>query len=115
MLQLYSVEENFFSDGEVMLLDEVASDISFALERLEDEEHRLRTESSLKESEEKLAAVVAGSPVPKFVIDRNHRILHWNRALELATGISAAQVIGTCEQWRAFYADERSNHGRSCP
>jgi len=64
-------------------------------------------EQALRESEEKLAAIVAGSPVPKFVIDRDHKIIYWNRALEQATGFSAGQVIGTREQWRAFYPDER--------
>ena len=106
-LQLYSVENHFFSEGEVRLLDEVASDISFALERLEAEEHRAATEMSLKESEEKLTAVVAGSPVPKFVIDQNHRIISWNRALELMTGIPASAVMGTRDHWRAFYQEER--------
>ena len=107
VLQLYSVEENFFSEGEIQLLDEVASDISFALERMKAAESRVRTEASLEESEEKLAAIVAGSPVPKFVIDSDHRIMYWNRALEQATGISAEQVIGTRDQWRAFYREER--------
>jgi PAS domain S-box-containing protein len=67
----------------------------------------IRQERALRESEEKLAAVVAGSPVPKFVIDSDHRIIYWNRALEQTTGISAAQVIGTRDQWRAFYDVER--------
>jgi len=64
-------------------------------------------ERALRESEEKLAAIVAGSPVPKFVIDCDHTIIYWNRALEQTTGISAAQVIGTRDQWRAFYPQER--------
>ena len=64
-------------------------------------------ERALRESEEKLAAIVAGSPVPKFVIDSDHRIIYWNRALEQITGISGAQVIGTRDQWRAFYPDKR--------
>ena len=107
VLQLYAGEENFFSEGEVCLLDEVASDISFALERLEAEEMRARTQRELKESEEKLAAVVAGSPVPQFVIGRDHRVIYWNRALEVLTGISAGELVGTCNQWRAFYPQER--------
>ena len=106
-LQLYSAEENFFSENEIHLLDEVASDISFALERMEAEKNRVRTEISLKENEEKLAAIVAGSPVPKFVIDSDHTIIYWNRAIEQATGISAAQMIGTHDQWRAFYNEVR--------
>ena len=68
---------------------------------------RRRSGLALKESEEKLAAVVAGSPVPKFVIDQNHRIISWNRALELMTGIPASVVVGTRDHWRAFYKEER--------
>jgi PAS domain S-box-containing protein len=67
----------------------------------------IRQELEIRQSEEKLAAVVAGSPVPKFVIDSDHKIIYWNRALEQTSGISAEQVIGTRDQWRAFYDVER--------
>ena len=107
VFQIFSEEDNFFSGDEIYLLDEVASDISFALEGIEADECRRRMENSLQESEEKLAAIIAGSPVPKFVIDRDHRIIFWNRALEQASGVRAAQVIGKRDQWRAFYPEER--------
>jgi PAS domain S-box-containing protein len=68
---------------------------------------RKRSEEALRESEHKLKAVVYGSPIPQFVIDRNHTIIYWNKALEEITGIKAEQVQGTNKQWSAFYSEER--------
>ncbi|MCE5264549.1 MAG: PAS domain S-box protein [Deltaproteobacteria bacterium] len=51
--------------------------------------------------------ILYGSPIPTFVIDTNHRIIGWNKALEQLSGISAASVMGTRQQWRAFYAEKR--------
>jgi PAS domain S-box-containing protein len=64
-------------------------------------------EEALRESEQELHAIIQGSPIPQFVIDRDHRVVHWNRALEEHTGIPAAEVMGTSLHWRAFYAAER--------
>jgi PAS domain S-box-containing protein len=107
ILHLSARDGIFFSEQEMRLLDKIASDISFALERIVADEKRQVTEASLRESEEKLAAVVAGSPVPKFVIGRDHRILYWNRALVETTGIPADRMIGTRDHWQAFYPTER--------
>jgi len=63
---------------------------------------RKRTENELKESEQWLKSVIGGSPIPAFVIGRNHRIMYWNKALEELTKIKAEDVIGTSQQWRAF-------------
>jgi PAS domain S-box-containing protein len=68
---------------------------------------RKRAEQALRESESRLNAVIQGSPIPKFVIDRNHHVIYWNDALEEYSGISAEEVIGTNQQWRAFYDKER--------
>lgn len=54
-----------------------------------------------------LSSIIGGSPIPAFVIGRDHRILHWNRALEELSRIRAGEVIGTNQHWRAFYARER--------
>jgi len=51
--------------------------------------------------------IVQGSTIPTFVIDRRHVTTHWNRACENLTHIPAQEVIGTRNQWRAFYATER--------
>jgi signal transduction histidine kinase len=59
--------------------------------------------TDLSRSEQLLQSVLQSSPVPKFVIGRDHRILYWNRALEELSGIRAHEVLGTPDHWRAFY------------
>lgn len=67
----------------------------------------VKAEDALREGKQQLHAIIEGSPIPQFVIDRDHRVVHWNRALEQHTGIPASEVIGTTLQWRAFYTRER--------
>ena len=62
---------------------------------------------ALRRSENKLNAILHGSPIPQFVIDRDHKVIQWNEALEEYSGIRASEVLGTSQQWRAFYPQER--------
>lgn len=55
-----------------------------------------------------LRSIIQGSPIPTFVISTDHTILHWNKALEGLSGIKADEVLGTDQQWRAFYSSPRS-------
>ena len=68
---------------------------------------RKEAEQALVESETRLRGILDGSPIPLFVIDRSHRITHWNRACERMTGMSAARMIGTQDHWRPFYDSPR--------
>ena len=45
--------------------------------------------------------------VATFVVDADCRVVIWNRACERLTGLKASEVIGTREQWRAFYTEPR--------
>jgi PAS domain S-box-containing protein len=54
-----------------------------------------------------LLQILNGSPVATFVLDSDHRVILWNRACEALTGLSAITVVGTCDQWRAFYPSKR--------
>jgi len=84
-----------------------AGDLVGAIETLEDITDRRRAEEELRDSEQRLWSVIQGSPIPTFVIGRDHRVIYWNRALEELSRIPAADVIGTREHWRAFYVRER--------
>ena len=42
-----------------------------------------------------LAQIVRNNPIATFVLDADHRVTHWNRACEAATGTPAGQVLGT--------------------
>lgn len=78
-----------------------------AIETLQDITERQRAESDLQENQSFLRQIVDGSSVPTFVIDREHRVIHWNRACEIITGVAAREITGTRNQWQAFYAEER--------
>ena len=64
-------------------------------------------EQTLRESQKRLSQIVQGSPIPTFVIDHKHVVVHCNRAFENLTGIPAKEVIGTKKQWLAFYPAKR--------
>ncbi len=63
---------------------------------------RITTEASLV-----LSQIVEGNPVATIVIDDQHRVTHWNRACAVLTGVPASEMIGSAEQWRAFYPNPR--------
>ena len=50
--------------------------------------------------------ILEGLPVPTFVIDRNHRIIYWNRACEKLTGHSRDEMVGSYRYWLPFYSHE---------
>ena len=54
-----------------------------------------------------LQRCISGSPIPAFVIGKDHKLIYWNRALEELSKIRAEEVIGTNQHWRAFYSEER--------
>ncbi len=58
-------------------------------------------------SSEMFARIIDGSPIPSFVINNKHKVIHWNTAIEALSGVKREEIIGTDEQWRAFYVDER--------
>ena len=58
-------------------------------------------------SSEMLAKIADGSPIPAFVINKQHKITHWNTAIEALSGIKKEEIIRTDEQWRAFYTEKR--------
>jgi PAS domain S-box-containing protein len=65
------------------------------------------SQQSLEERGIILNAIIHASPIPQFVIDKNHHILYWNHALAAYSGIAAEKVIGTDQHWHAFYSEKR--------
>jgi signal transduction histidine kinase len=60
-----------------------------------------------RRDEQKLISIIHGSPIPTFVLSKDHKIIYWNRALQALSNIRPSQIIGTNQQWRAFYATQR--------
>jgi PAS domain S-box-containing protein len=56
---------------------------------------------------EMLSKVIESSPIPSFVIDTNHKIILWNTAIEVLSGIKSKDIIRTDNHWKAFYVQKR--------
>ncbi len=78
-----------------------------AVETLEDITDQKLSEEALRESQQRLFQILEGSPIAAFVIDRDHQVIFWNRALEELSRIRANDVVGTDQHWRAFYGSKR--------
>ena len=76
---------------------------AFLFER-EREDALIREESktqALRESKKYMEDILERSPVPTFIIDRNHRVVEWNPACQELTGIPAGEVLGK-GVWEGF-------------
>jgi PAS domain S-box-containing protein len=51
--------------------------------------------------------IIYGSPIPMFVLDRNHKITYWNKACERLTGFPRSEMIGTDRHWEPFYPQKK--------
>lgn len=70
---------------------------------------RKKTENALKESERHLTDIINFLPDPTFVIDRDGKVIAWNRAIEALTGIRAEAIMGkgNYEYALPFYGERR--------
>jgi PAS domain S-box-containing protein len=91
-LQLYAFEPHFFGEAEVRMLDEVCSDISYALWKIASDEQKRKAEQALLESEEKFRILVEESLVGVYII-RGDRFLHVNPRFAEVTGYSRDEII----------------------
>lgn len=60
---------------------------------------------ALSESKRYIDDILKKSPIPIFMLDRNHRVIQWNLALEKLTGICAEEILGK-EAWEGLRIDE---------
>ncbi|WP_321504706.1 PAS domain S-box protein [uncultured Methanoregula sp.] len=64
-------------------------------------------EDEIRASEQRLHAIIDGSSIPQFVINRNHEVIYWNKALESYSGIESHEIRFTKNAWKAFYKSLR--------
>jgi PAS domain S-box-containing protein len=70
-------------------------------------QHIVRDVTEQKRAEEMLTRIIDGSPVPTFAINKQHKITHWNTALESLTGVKKEDELKTDRQWIVFYREKR--------
>lgn len=90
MFCLYAFEPNFFDAAQLRLLEEMANDVSFALENIEHEELRIKGEENLR----KLSRAVEQSANAVLITDRDGIIEYVNPWFTKITGYSAEEIVG---------------------
>ena len=70
---------------------------------------RVTAQEALRESEERLKAIISFLPDATFAIDCKGKVIAWNRAIESLTGITAGDMIGKGDYEYAvpFYGERR--------
>lgn len=63
---------------------------------------------ALRESGRTIDHILKNIPVPTFILDRNHRVIHWNTACAELAGVSEAEVLGK-RVWEGLFVDERGS------
>jgi PAS domain S-box-containing protein len=122
--------ENAFSEADTRLLKTLSLNMSVVLEnaRLFDQEReraaelvtavtqlqqeiaeRKRMEEAVQESHRQLADIIDFMPDSVLVIDREGKVLAWNRAIEEMTGTKAQEMLGkgNYEYALPFYGERR--------
>jgi PAS domain S-box-containing protein len=93
-LVVYAAEGDAFGIEELRLLDEVAGDVSFALDAFDREALRREAEESLQKTTHLLQTLVDASPLAIVVLDEESRVLLWSPAAERMFGWSSAEAVG---------------------
>lgn len=68
---------------------------------------RLAAERQLHDKMDFAENLIYNSTAPTFVIDSDHKVLIWNRAMEDISGVKASEMIGAGAHWQAFYPSPR--------
>lgn len=74
---------------------------------IHDISERKHAETALQEQKDFSLQLVQESAVPCFVLAPDHTVLVWNKACEELTGLKGEELIGSAEQWKAFYDHKR--------
>ncbi|MCB1103506.1 MAG: PAS domain S-box protein [Cephaloticoccus sp.] len=92
MLCVYAHETDVFQERELALLQEAATDITFALDTLKHDEERRRAEAAVDNERRFSATMIDSMPGILYFYDTAGRFLRWNRNFELASGYTGEEI-----------------------
>lgn len=87
LLHFSNKQKGSFSQNAVSLLEGIASHIGEAILNKQAEE-------ALQEERKRLTDIIAFLPDATFAIDKEGRVIIWNKAIEKMTGLSATEMVG---------------------
>jgi len=103
LIHFSNKQKGCFSRNSVELLEGIASHLGEAL-------LRKQAEAALLEQQKRLTDIIDFLPDATFAVDREGRIIIWNKAIEKMTGLSATDMVGKGE-----YAYSVPFHGETRP
>jgi len=89
----------------VALVRDLADQPSYFVTLIQDTTERHNAEFTLRESEQRLRALVEGLPVLMDAFDENGLIVAWNKECERVTGYAAEEVVGNPQALEWLYPD----------
>lgn len=92
-----SLSPYFDAEGQLIGATKIVSDISARVER----------EAALTEQRQLTHAMIESQSVATFMIDADHKVVEWNKACEVLTGVNSTEMIGKADAWRGFYDTPR--------
>ncbi len=95
--------------GSAAALYDSSGNISGAIESIHDITERRRVEEELRLARQQLLDIIDFLPDATFVIDRDKRVIAWNRAMEDLTGVPKKDILGKGDYAYAvpFYGEPR--------
>ena len=100
----------------LLIIVVIIASMSFAYKegkrlRITEEKKRLNERKDWQEKllrEKKIIeGIIEGLPIPSFVINKEHKVILWNRACTELTGYSAQDMLGTSNHYKPFYSVKR--------
>ncbi len=92
-------------DARVSLINRYVDSLTAILKRRNDRSREIERE--LVEQERAQSQIIQGSTIASFVINKEHIVTHWNKAMERLSGCPAHKIVGSRRQWTPFYEKER--------
>ena len=83
---------------------------AFLFEKEKDDALKREQEKSraLRDSKRYTDDLLERSPIPTFILNKNHRVIQWNRACRDMTGVSSEEIFGK-EVWEGFAIDDQGS------
>jgi PAS domain S-box-containing protein len=101
VIQVFSMNQKAYSNDDLKFLENISSQIGIAVtnaslyERAQKEiENRQSAENALRASEEKFRGVIEQSTDGVVITEADGKLIVWNAAQEIITGISAGEAVG---------------------